>query len=129
MKKFEFLYPYEPETYVADGFAGHGIIADQCLFRLHHHIMSESHTRYKVSTIGLLPDSSNCGIKTEEQTLTTWLQFGLDGDLFETMVFREVVTSDGHIEMLHPALEMVRAVTSIEATEEHWKLIHKYLEK
>ena len=127
MTKFPFLYPYEPGTYIADGFAGHGIIANRCQFRLHHHVMSESRTRYRVSTIGLM--QYNPGITSPEYPSNEWHEFGFNGDLFETMVFREGADSNGHLEMIHPELDMVRALTSIGATEEHWKLIHKYLEK
>ena len=79
MKKWIYLYPYEPGTFIADGFPGHFILANKCEFRLHHHVMSKSGKRFGISTVGLMPDSS--GIKSNG----TWYEFGWEGELFETM--------------------------------------------
>lgn len=127
MPKYIYLYPYEPATFIADGFPGHCIIANRCQLRLHHHVMSESGMRYRVSTIGLMPD--RFGVDSIEYTSNKWLQFGWDGDIFETMVFKERPDSNRHMEIMHPNIEIMRSLTSIEATEKHWKLVHKYLRR
>lgn len=120
------LYPYVNGTCIADGFAGHFILADRCLFKLHHHILSESGERYRVSTVGLYPDE--LGIASPEYPGRKWGEFGWSGYLFETMVFKEESDSDGHMIMLHNEFEMDRSLTSIDATRVHYNLVRKYME-
>ena len=85
------LYPFEPGTSTIDGYAGHFIAHMHCKFKLHHHVLSKSGDRYRVSTVGMMPDESNQG----------WHIFGgwmddEDENKCETMVFKEELNKHGY---------------------------------
>lgn len=129
MNKWKYLYPYEPGTSTVDGFPGHGIIADKCHFRLHHHVLSKSGKRYMVSSIGYMPNP----LVHKDHEGGQWHNFGGwmdDDDVYkvETMVFVEKPMADGHMEMVHPEIDWSRSIDSIEGTEIHMNLVEKYEE-
>ncbi|AZO96175.1 hypothetical protein [Halocella sp. SP3-1] len=105
------ILPQKKGTSKADGYAGHYICSPDCLFRLHHHVLSLGGQRYRISSVGHMIREG----QPEEVAHNA---------LFETMVFNE--SEQG--EPIFTEIETIASNNSIEATENHYKLVEKYKE-
>lgn len=83
------LYPFEPGTSTIDGHAGHFIASSKCLFRLHHHVLSKSGKRFRVSTVGMMPDEDG-----QYYNFGGWMDD--DENRCETQVFKEELNERGY---------------------------------
>lgn len=127
--KWPNLYPYTRGTSTVDGLAGHFILSNRCLFRLHHHILSKSRKRFRVSTVGYLPDDMAHADGEEGKWYNFSGAFDDEGTKCETMVFEEEARlGDGHMAANYTELECRRSTDSIEATSVHMNLVKEYLE-
>ena len=116
---FDMLYPTEPGTIRADGFAGHFIASRRCNFRLHHHILSESRKRYRVSTVG--------NYETLDGKYET---MGTSGKHYELMVFEEVINENGYLDVEKwEEIYSVFTDDSIEATKLHYITVADWMER
>lgn len=111
------VLPQVRGTSKADGFAGHFIASDNCRFRLHHHVLSVSGQRYRVSTVGALTYERHGGRIEIER-----IGIGPD-DYYETMVFAE--DDVGEVSSW-TELHCVRSKDSVVATAAHYDLVAQY---
>lgn len=113
---FAAIYPTEPGTATADGYPGHYCAALDCWFRLHHHILTPSGERVRLSTVGhLMVDDDPRIIGFSEDSY------------FETAVFDEFVSENGYLEMETRPRLMLHTPTSVEAQALHNRLLTKIL--
>lgn len=115
------LYPFEPGTSTVDGFAGHFIAQMHCRFKLHHHVLSKSGDRYRVSTVGMMPDDDD-----------QWHIFGgWSGDeeenKCETMVFKEELDEQGYANVPeYHEIDTEYSFDASSATIVHHDMVRKY---
>jgi hypothetical protein len=106
------IYPTEPGTSKADGYPGHFISASECMFRLHHHVLSLSGERFRVSTVGHSKSEINAS-----------------GLPFETCVFSEHEIAGGYLDANWTEICRICTDHSIAATAQHYQLVEEYLAK
>ena len=121
---FDMLYPTEPGTVRADGFAGHFVASHHCHFRLHHHILSESGKRYRVSTVGNYAPS-----RQRHMTDVKYQTMGTSGKHFELMVFEEYINENGYLDMNGQEIASLFTDDSIEATRMHYIAVVDWVER
>ena len=116
---FEQLYPTEPGSVRADGLPGHCCVSSYCRFRLHHHMLTESGKRFRISTIGglIYEDSTNYeNIGTDE------------GQKFETMIFKEKANKFGWLDFDSDELIRSYAENSVAATINHYSMMYEWMD-